>query len=351
MILIVLKVIIMNRKNLLVLLSYIYFLPLYASDNAKPKKQRENEKRAEQTQAVKFEPKSLLKTTMLAFFKQEQENLSEQLTQYPLPEELNNPLFISALESYQPKNTLITLIKNLNLSPENCEEVAADIVYSPKNIHLLSEDKVEVISAMQSNLEHDNNHNKKTIIILDVFKKAFQQSFKKNLELCEYTTIDSQSLIFQYCLNETQAPSEAIALLLKHGLPHDTNQLVGNFVKTFEDIHDQKLRADALRKLSLLVDAQAPLYNEVCESSGKVLYHNTALIHTPSGKVFNRRTSCFPTPYDYLQHKVTSIFKQESNNISLGKAIDVDANNKKKEFYMQAYSLLKPEYTLESTNL
>ncbi len=317
----------MNMKNLVLALSLICFSwnALHSMEAPPSKKQRENE---EQTQAVKFEPESLLKISMQAFFNQKPKNLTVQLNQNPLPEELINPLLNRAFASKQNKRTLITLFKVLPL--DDYADIAVDIAYSTKNFYLPIEDKLHIFCILREIQEKNRDKESKlttieTKKILNTLRKAFSQQLK---DFHNAPSIHSTTMLFHYSLNNKHVPSKMIQLLLKHGLPHDTSELVGNFVKTFEDIHDQKLRTHALEKLSLLIDAQAPLYNEVFESIkaiGKRIYIES-----------------FPTPYHYLQYKIASLFKQEYQDKQSGKIIDADANEQTKAFYQEASGLLRP---------
>ncbi len=229
----------------------------------------------------------------------------------PIPEELKRPLFNQALISKQNKQTLITLFEVLPL--DDYADIAVNIAYSRESIYLSPEDRLHILYLLEE-IDEPACETKK---ILNILRNAlFEQCGKVE-------SIQSPIGLFCHSLNNKEAPSKMIELFLKNGLLGNTVEIVGSFVKTFRDINRQDLREQALKKLSLLVDAQLPLNNKVFEST-KIRWDNRDEIRT------------FNNPHDYLQHIIADISKQELQGASFG-----NATEQTKVFYMQAIDLLK----------
>lgn len=251
---------------------------------------------------------------------QKPRQLSLQFEQYVLPEEIRIPIVHHALSTHQNKRMLITLFKHLPLPSENYNDIAVDIAYAKKNDHLKIQDKLHALCV----LREIQQPRKKTKKILNTLRAALNEALKESSRCGGYVYAqpDSYLTIFEYSFRDQKSPSKIVKLLLKHGSPHDTSELIGGFVKTCDLIYP-KYYNRFLRKLSLLVKAHVPLYNEVFESRKVTVGGQTEI-------------KSFPNPYEYLQTKLTCIFDEEARGIIY------EGNEEKKLFYSRAKELIKP---------
>lgn len=274
-----------------------------------------------------FEMPSLFKLSIGALLQQKPRQLSLQLEQYAyaLPEEIRIPIVHHALSTHQKKRMLITLFKHLPLPSKAYDDIAVDIAYAQKNNHLKLQDKFHLLCALRE-IQHPR---KKTKKILNTLRAALNEALKESSK-CKghlYAQPDSSLTIFEYSFRNQKSPSKIVKLLLKHGSPHDTSELIGGFVKTCDLIYP-KYYNRFLRKLSLLVNAHIPLCNEVFESKQVTI----------DGGIYTE-TIPFSNPYEYLQTKLTSIFDEEARGIIYKE------NEEKKLFYFDVKELIKPRYT------
>ena len=245
----------MSTKHFTLLFLFIYLSTMKAMekeiDSSPFKKPRK-----ETSESALNKAPSLYNVALQVFFKQDSKNLSLQLEQHAVPEELAQSLLDQALLEKLQKRAFINLVKNLPLY--DYSDLAVNIAYSYESSYLSIQDKIHILFL----LREIKKPKKKTKKVLNGLRRAFYKTLEEPQNSYNYATIDPTLTLFQYSLAEVKMPSKTIKLFIKYGLPLDTSELVGDFIKTFKHIDNKKLQARAIKKLSLLINTSVPLYNE-----------------------------------------------------------------------------------------